>query len=469
MCESSASSTLARSFTRDRGSAQRAVVEHSLRAALQDSAPAYLATLVARDKSYDDMAQMLYMRVRESLPPSAASLKIKELERCLSAEQIRTLCHASRLTGLLDDDSLVNDAHRLAARLRKLPLVPLEHGEAPLLATVLDSALWAPHLMVNDENLRCAPLGSSYGHLSVGVFFVLNVFSCALEYTLTAALKHARLGRRIPDKLCGKSSEGKVRVGLLLQNKGFAATRGGRAFPALTPRCRVEGCACASALDAAREGLQAAEVACGHEQDSHVLACVHLPTLTFCVDAAFVLSTLARAELGYEPPLCGDAMEAGGEAGGEESSQSRGASGIGASASAASAASAASGIPKLYDEAELSPSMATTLLLPLVLHEFSHAMCGSTAHDEDFASVLTSLTTAAMSEALPARIEAYARGLKNDILAARSEAVAALRGNVLKSSALAHKAQRAQLSALAQPHVAPKPDGRASRKRARGE
>jgi hypothetical protein len=373
---------------------QRAQVAGSLRAALEGSSLSFLADLMRKMGEPSEAAPYmestvlpaLLEHVRGKLP----STQVASMQHALSAEDARAVCLATRFAKAASQLPWEPETHELLASLQRFP-AEASKGEG--------AETWFPPMLVNDRVTVRAPLGLSYGNLSNGVVFVLRLFRSALDMTLAASLKNSRISWRVPKSMQGT----KLRVGLLLQSMSAVAYRGSQRFAALTPACAgtCSGSGCSSSGGSGSSGgggsgssggaaiLASAGLLhprSGDEQDSHALACLHLPTQTFCVDAGYILSSPARVALGMAAPP----MDA-------------------------------------YDESDMCPDACITLLLPLALHEFAHALCDGAEHDEEFAGVLTALTTSAMAERMQDRLVKQAKTIKSELVEQRASAILKLR------------------------------------------
>lgn len=357
---------------------QRMQVVGSLRAALEGSALAFLAGLM---RKMEDPAFALSYMEDTVLPALLSHVRAKQhstslasMQNSLSAEDARAIGLASRFAEAVREQPWEPETHELLASLQRFPAEASE-GEG--------AEAWFPPLLVNDTSSVRVPLGISYGNLSNGTAFVLRLYRSALDMTLTASLKHSRLSWRVPKAM----RETQLRVGLLLQNMGLDAYRGPQRFAALTPSCAPPsggGGGGAALLASAGLCARSSET----DQDSHTLACLHLPSQTFCVDAGYVLSARARLSLGLTTASLKDS----------------------------------------YDESAMCPDSCATLLLPLALHEFAHALCDGADHDEEYAGVLTALTTSAMAERVHERLVKQAKIIKSELADQRASAIQLLRG-----------------------------------------
>lgn len=242
---------------------------------------------------------------------------------------------------------------------------------------------WTPTYLVNGQDAEL-PRGLSYGHLSDGAVFALSVFGRALRELHTAALKNSRINWKVPESFCEAHAPP---VGLLIQAQGYVASRGGRIVGAEDQRSR-RGTLAAAALKASTT-------------DSHLMACLHMSSKTFFVDAGYVLSNQARYVLGVDPET-----ELG----------------------------------SVYEETELDAEVCVALVLPLALHEFAHAITRSAEHDEDFASIMTILMTSAACEHTQERVLRYAQELRAQLQAQRAQLVQRLRSAAGTASARTKRA-----------------------------
>ena len=254
---------------------------------------------------------------------------------------------------------------------------------------LLASLHWSPTYLVNGHGAEVAR-GSSYGHLSDGAVFALSVFGQALRELHTAALKNSRINWKVPESFCDTYTPP---VGLLIQAQGYVASRGGRIVGAEDQRSKRRAIAVAGASSSSSSSASSASgssSASASVSDSHLMACLHLSSKTFFVDAGYVLSNQARYTLGVDPET-----EFG----------------------------------SVYEETELDAEVCVALVLPLALHEFAHAITRSTEHDEDFAGIMTILMTSAVCESTQERVLRHARELKAQLQCQRAELVQHLRAH----------------------------------------